>query len=300
MTACYSLLSRMSKVLALVVLCSPALAPAAPARTTRSAAAAPISITAFNIKWYGLGGALGGTREEYRQESIRDHLTKNNLWTDVIAFEEVVDVASLQDEVVGPDYTCNSYENNNSQHQHVVICAKNKFNMSLASDDDNFALETVQLGQESRYRPAVHGVLKNARGKILLHVYAVHLKAMPTFGETRLEQVRAITDYMRERPENEPAVIVGDFNTFADDTERMDEAFAEVGMAQVELDSEYTYRVPNQGGTFDRIWVTESLLPSEPARVTGPCNEPRANKAIIAEYNKNVSDHCPVTAVLGQ
>ena len=252
-----------------------------------------ISITTFNIKFYGLNGVFGGPAgSESRDSSIKAHLNRFQLWTDVMVFQEIVNVAALK-ALVGTDYLCKTYDHSDKTHQHVVLCHKKKFSFVTASDDDNYALEGVSLDQ---YRPAVHGVLINKKGRRLLHIFGVHLKAQPNCSDIREQQIGVIGDYLKARTDSEPTIILGDFNTFHSDPETFSDVFddASIDMKQAVNSYKFTYRSGNNGSKLDRIWLSRSLQVSKPAKVAGPCNEVGSNHA-VKTYNKEVSDHCPVT-----
>lgn len=258
------------------------------------APATTLSFTTFNVKWYGLNGRLeGAPGSETRAAAIRAHLQSNNLFTDVMAFQEVVDVNDLVRNVVGDGYSCESYAHSNSRHQHVVICVSSAYRFEVADDDDNFTLENVAMRD---HRPAVHGVVKTRRGTPVAHVMAVHLKAMPDYSETRLTQTRMIAEYMADIDADLPIVIMGDFNVFNSDPEDMQAIFDEyeLGMRELEVVEANTYRTPNLGSKLDRIWARGMSTAARP-HAYGPCNAAASQRDKIAVFNRQVSDHCPVS-----
>ena len=253
-----------------------------------------ISITTFNIKFYGVNGVFGGQAgSETRDDTIMAHLTKYQIWTDVMIFQEIVDVERLE-AMVGKHYSCKSYDHADKTHQHVVLCHKKTFSFVTASDDDNYALEDVSL---DKHRPAVHGVLVNKDGKRLLHIFGVHLKAQPNFSDIRATQVGIIGNYIKTRADHEPTIILGDFNTFNNDPATFSEIFANDGVDMKPAADTYnfSYRSGGQGSKLDRIWHSNSLHVVEQAKVSGPCNDSGRSSQAIKTYNKEVSDHCPVT-----
>ena len=252
-----------------------------------------VTVTTLNIKYFGLNGDPNSTVPESRSATIKAHLTREQLFTDVMVFEEIVDVEMLKTEIVGAGYRCHSYDHPNPTHQHVVICAKAAFTLEQAHDDDNFILEDVTLG-EDRYRPAVHGVLKDGRGRPLLHIFGVHLKAYPQFSNIRLQQADVVAEYMDQRVEAAPIMILGDFNTYTDDVAHLTARFGQVedGLAQVNVPGQFTWRSGSSGSKLDHIWLSRSAVASR-TRIAGPCNS--TDRAAIDLYNQQVSDHCPVT-----
>lgn len=253
-----------------------------------------LSITTFNIKYFGLDGDHDGEPgDDYRANTIIAHLNKYNLWSDVNIFQEIVDVPALQS-LMGTDYLCHSYDNEDPRHQHVVICHKKKYTFIVASDDDNYALEDVAM---ERYRPAVHGILKARNGDRLLHVFGVHLKAQPNQSDIREQQTNVIADYLASRQDLEPVVIAGDFNTFNSDSDMMTQIYQRdaVDMKQVDNTNQFTYRSGSKGSKLDRFWISNTLKVTQNPTVSGPCNSVRGNNSDVSQYNKQVSDHCPVT-----
>lgn len=263
------------------------------ARAEEFARNAPLSITTFNIKYFGLNGDPESSATESRADAIREHLSRERLFTDVMVFEEIVDVEMLKRDVVGPAYTCRSYDHPNPEHQHVVVCVRGEFVFAPATDDDNYALEDVTLGQ-ARYRPAVHGVVKSRRGQPLLHVFGVHLKAYPEFSNERLQQADIIADYLNQRGDDAPVIILGDFNTYNQDVSELSERFARVdrGLTLVEVPGPYTWRSASSGHKLDHVWISSDLTAGD-ARIAGPCAT--THRDTIASYLRSVSDHCPVT-----
>lgn len=252
---------------------------------------AAVSLTTMNIRFYGLNA------EENREPELIRYLDDNALWSDVMVFQEIVDVARLQEKVVGFGYTCVSYASEASGHQHVVVCHKPTLRFEKAADDDDFILENVAMGS-TMYRPAVHGILRTASGSRIAHLVAVHLKAMPEDGAKRIEQMHMIHDYLAfERSDSLPAILVGDTNLFDDDVDAVTEILTDddLGLKAVATPGRYTYRVPELGQKFDRVWLGEGLSVQGAARVAGPCNlSGPAGEAKIRVFNKAVSDHCAV------
>lgn len=256
---------------------------------TSAAAADPkraLTLTYLNIEWFG------SHDDEARVPKLQKYFTDNQLWADVMVFEEIVDVPLLKDEVLKGDYECRSYEHNDANHQHVVVCNRNQFAFVKASDDDNFTMENVQM---RTLRPAVHGILTDASGNRLLHVFGVHLKAMPDKSDVRRQQVQMIADYVKDRADDEPAVVVGDYNSYADDEAAFSRIFGAT-MTKVNISAQYTYRTSQYRNKFDLAYASPGISSGISERVVGPCNGGTA--AQIEEYNENISDHCPVNLTL--
>lgn len=260
-----------------------------------------LSITTFNVKYFGINGNPSSTTPESRVDTLKDHLARNHLTTDVMVFEEIVDVDMLKTQVLGRGYNCRSYNNSAPQHQHVAICYKSEFTLENASDDDDDVLADVMMGEE-RYRPAVHGILKNRRGQALLHIVGVHLKAFPEFSNIRLQQADIIATYLDQRADSDvPVAILGDFNTYGNDAENLNNRFVDAGegLKKVAVNAAFTWRGTGSrtGQKFDHVWISNHLTASN-VRVAGPCNS--NDRAAIKAYNSKVSDHCPVTMTLSR
>lgn len=253
--------------------------------------ASSLSFATFNIRWYGLNGdAMGETGSESRDESIRQHLVDNELLTDVLAFQEIVDVEGLK-EVVGSDYSCESYDHVQPRHQHVVVCVKSPLRF-VKAEDENFAYEAVSL---EHHRPAVHGWVVTAQGRKLVHFIAVHLKAMPNKSQTRLTQAEILGDALAKMSTKVPAIITGDFNTYENENSLIQDKFAERGLDLVEQDSDqpFTFRSDRYQNKFDRVYSSGVTYARKP-RVVGPCNG-NVTREERDRYFQEVSDHCAVT-----
>lgn len=250
-----------------------------------------VSFTTLNIRWYGLNGdAVGRLGSETRDETIRNHLVEHDLLTDVISFQEIVDVPRLK-KLLGKAYDCQSYDHENSRHQHVVVCVKAPLKF-LQAEDDNYAFEDVSL---RHHRPAVHGWVTSSRGRKLLHFVAVHLKAMPDKTEIRLTQAEIIGDALAGMDTKLPTMITGDFNTYNDEAEQIQAKFAERGVDLEEQPTHeaYTFRSTQYQNKFDRVYSSQ-LKYTVPPHVVGPCNG-NPTREELKDYYQNVSDHCAVT-----
>ncbi len=271
--------------------------------------ATELKITTFNVKNYGGGGLLYGDHEEawsdkiaadeHRDKTIREFMKREQIFSsDVIAFQEVLDVDRLQKKILDKVFACTSYKLE-TKEQHVVICLKGDYEFVKAPDDNNFILEDIALGN---LRPAVHGIIKDKKtGDELIHIFAVHLKAFPEAFDTRLNQIGILAKYLKEKQDQTPSVILGDFNSYDNEPEKFDDIFNQQGLPIVEIETQvsYTYRTTKYKSKFDRFWIDHAALSSDPPEVSGPCNNASNSEGEgyqnISYYNKNVSDHCPVT-----
>ena len=262
--------------------------------TATSALAEPISITTVNIKFYGQNRT-----NDSRDARIREFFTLTGVYSDVFAFEEIVDVVGLEKNLLQDRYKCHSYDHSNRGHQHVVVCVRNGLSFVVANDDSNYAYEDVAL---TNLRPAVHGILVNAGGRELAHIVAVHLKAMPNDGATRNRQVKLIADNLSNRGDDLPVVFLGDLNSYGNDVEKFAQIFNESGISLEPLPMPfYTFRTSRYQSIFDWVLVTGDVESTTPVRVSGPCNDSWSSGTAfddLAFYNEKVSDHCPVSTTL--
>lgn len=268
------------------------------------ALSAQLKVSSFNIRFYGNSLSEDSDKvKDGRDSYIKDFLTKENILTsDVIVFEEIVDKEALVGNVLGNEFNCTSYDVRNAGHQHVMVCHKPEYKFEKAADDDNFILEDVTLGKN--LRPAVHGLLKNQKGQTLAHLVGVHLKAMPNESSTRERQMQVIAGYLNKQDKNTPIIMTGDFNSFEDDADNFTKILNLKGndMAEVENPSPYTFQDGKYRNKLDRIWASDEVKVISKIEVKGPCNNRSPGEGSgygnVAYYNKNISDHCPITAVV--
>jgi endonuclease/exonuclease/phosphatase family metal-dependent hydrolase len=263
------------------------------------ASAGELRVSTFNVQWYGLGSHKEGrAQDEHRDKALRKFVSQELSASDVIAFEEIVDVARLKREILGEAYKCVSYSNDDPKHQHVVLCYRSALTLSPEEGEESYTLDSVALG---RHRPAVLGLLKDGSGQPLAHLMAVHLKALPDFSARRAQQARLMARRLARFQDGVPVVVLGDFNTHqteeSDDEQMLSEIFGagKLGLRWVEHRFKRTYRSSRYAGRFDHVWASPELK-SSGVRVSGPCNS--RDKELIERYNQQISDHCPFSVTL--
>jgi endonuclease/exonuclease/phosphatase family metal-dependent hydrolase len=260
----------------------------------------PLTFTEVNLNWFGLDGSPDNNAgDETRVDSIRQYLQDQGLMADVMAFEEIVDLDMLKSGILDDAYSCASYDRDDPKHQHVVICVRQGLTFAPADGADGYALESVDVN--GHLRPAVHGIVEDAAGRRLAHVFAVHLKAMPDKSDVRLQQVQALGDYLaNRRAGGEPVVILGDWNTYASDPENFQKVLGPNGLRLAEEPEPYTWASVTENfppAKFDRVWMSDALAGKVASlHVIGPCSS--GDKTEIGDYNTDVSDHCPVSLKL--
>jgi len=271
-----------------------------------------LTVTSFNIKYFGLGGSMNGTpQQESREPFLKQFLSQHIPNSDVLVFQEIVDVDRLASRVVGNSYNCQSYDSNNVKHQHVVICAKNNLVFVKEPSDNNNVIDDVSIDGVQKSRPAVHTLIADRAGNILARVIGVHLKAYPSESKTRQDQIGKIARFINALPIKSrqiPIILTGDFNSYnsSDTNFNFDDdiLFSNIFKSQrVDLDEainkfDYTFRSPSSRGKFDRFWISSKISQIDSVQVTGPCNDTKSKNDDFSDaafFYKNISDHCPVT-----
>ncbi len=279
--------------------------------TCLNAHALNLKVSTFNIRWFGLGGTMEGTlKDEKRTVHLKDFI--NNIskivQSDVISLQEIVDQDKIK--TYFPNHTCTGYNNETPKHQFVMICVKKPMKLVLDAGDDNFTWEDIGelivAGKTMKLRPAVHGVIQDAKGTNLAHMVAVHLKADPEAAAVRIEQINRIKKHFEnDYTDKLPLIIAGDFNAHVADLTKMKKddylMFDEIlrggktPMNHIE-NLEHTFRADKTHHTLDHYWVSNDL------KYTIPAVWPECKKGLTGTkfmdpkfYAKEVSDHCPVT-----
>ncbi len=259
-----------------------------------------LSITTFNVKIFGLGGHFSGEiGDEYRDNWLKEFVANNLNDSDVITFQEIVDVSRLKN-MLFPEYQCVSYDTLESvsrKHQHIVLCYKTSKYYFANFYNDNYIIEEVAL---IKYRPALYGVLMDLKGNAVADIVSLHLKASPSGKEKRLRQAKILKDFLKGKRHKgyRPLIITGDFNTFNNDVEELSNVFNELEIKHVDNDL-WTYRVWKYQNQFDHFWVSNNALEKiKSIKVSGPCNNQQgyfSRYQDVGFYNTFISDHCPVT-----
>lgn len=271
------------------------------------AQAVTVKLTSFNIRWYGLNGSMtGDPGSETRDLSVRDFMNRHVFPTDVVAFQEIVDVRRLE-RLLPSGVECVSYEGAEAKHQHVVLCASEKYRLIKVAHDDNFTIEEVAINSKSR--PAVRADLADRRtGRRVMRIVAVHLKAFPDESEARIYQSRRIGEDLSRAEQDLPTVILGDFNTYS--TSNNGQAQDDVKLIEGALQAEYrrdplrflpheagvyTYRNKNRRSQFDQFYFSGSLRPIGRPVVFPICSSTSEGQGYLNSkfYYEKVSDHCP-------
>lgn len=252
-----------------------------------------IQVTSLNIEWFGVGGRMTGNPSlETRDDDLKKYFKKYFSKTDVFVFQEIIDEKRLQKTI--PGFRCHTYDRHNPRHQHVVVCAKKIFSQSTKT------FNSVDL-QNPGLRPAQMVEIAISKD-FKVQIVGLHLKARPDGSHTRLDQIKALKS---EIDANSNMILIGDFNTYhvkktglqKDDDDLITELLGQDEFKQA-YDDVGTYLGRDGLAQFDRAWVRN--LNTINSFVHGPCHEqtkfPYNDRSY---YIKNISDHCPVTVVVG-
>jgi endonuclease/exonuclease/phosphatase family metal-dependent hydrolase len=275
------------------------------------ASATSLKITSFNIEWFG--NKYDNPRSEQRQEKdpvqiqTRKEEVKKFLnyygHPDVYAFQEIVDVRSLQD-VLPAGWSCMTYDIANELHQHVVLCASPKYRFLRVPYDSDDIIDAVATDREWS-RPALRVDLADQKGRRLLRIVSVHLKAMPMETKERLRQSLEIANDLKSNLDL-PSVVVGDFNSFtvdqskqaANDVDLILQKLqqADPGFQRAEHVLPYTYRRARNRAQFDHFYYSSGVELVGSPRVFEVCSKDlKGNNPYydIQFFNQWISDHCP-------
>lgn len=274
---------------------------AASAANSSNGIGSTLTFVSFNTRYYGLGGEMENQpSDEKRQVVFSKFFDKKVPHADVYAFQEVVDPSLIQGSLVPSTYTCLTYKNDFPKHQHVVLCVSPKYQIVHEPSDDNDIIDAV-AGSEGRSRPALHMILADKYGTPLLRVVGVHLKAFPDQSATRIEQARAIKNFLTSVTNPQlPVVVTGDFNTFNHDEDDIATILEGVGVQHVKNPSPFTFRTDIYSSRFDHFYISSGLKLAQPMWTYPVCSLPgsAADMKAVKIYNDTISDHCPVSIKL--
>lgn len=273
-----------------------------------------LEVATFNVKWFGVrvddprGGKpspIDPAKIKQRAQIMRDFMNTILAPKDVVAFQEVVDVAMLK-QTLPAGWNCISYQHRNPHHQKVAICASPKFKFMPVPYDRDPTIEEIAIDPEWG-RPGVRADLADASGKRLLRIVALHLKSAPEFTKDRVYQMQvAAKDLGRDRPV--PTLVLGDMNTFwpkdtnqrypdvnylENELRKFDQSFRHIPHTE-----EFTFRSHKFYSQFDHIFINGQVKLVSGPSVFRVCNQKRDGTGYYKFdfYYENVSDHCPVKA----
>ncbi|MEM7645925.1 MAG: hypothetical protein AAF203_03350 [Pseudomonadota bacterium] len=265
-----------------------------------------ITMTTFNLKWYGLGGNIWGhSSMEFRKDNIRRFIKEELSRSSIIVFTEIVDNELLAD-TVKDTMECMGYQRESSRHQHTAICF-DKSKYRAEKYDEDYIIPEVDLGRNGQ-RPATHAKICRKKGKCFLQVLGVHLFAGRET-ENRKKQIQVIKDNFDRQSRMLPTAILGDFNSYnttQTGLEKSDMAFFEEILSSKNRRFKTTnkdiptYNSGERGRVYDHIVVSTNIKVSKTSGYLACANNTNFNKRYIPYYSfkRYFSDHCPMTATL--
>jgi len=265
-----------------------------------------LTVSTFNLQWFGLGGALWGSPEqEFRQETLKRFIAQELKNSDVIVFTEAVDTQLLQ-KIVAPRRECVTYESELKTHQHTLICFNVK-KYRLEKYDTDYIIEEVNLGSRG-HRPATQAKLCHKKGKCFLQVLGVHLAAGRKTAK-RLQQIELIRANFDRQEKLLPTIIMGDFNSYITSQTNLDEddivifekaLSSEKNQFQAVTKGIFTFRSGDKARSYDHIVATQNIKIHSTKGYKACAKTINYNERFIPyqSFRRYFSDHCPVTAVI--
>lgn len=281
-----------------------------------SLAATNLEVSTFNTRWFGLSvqDPRSGNMKpvppavlEERARIMKDFIEKNIQNKDVISFQEVVDVASLE-ALLPKGWHCASYKMQNLYHQRVALCASGKYQLLNPPYDTDNSIEEVATDSDWS-RPALRMDLADLNGKRIVRIVGVHFKSAPTFSKERQRQASVIAEDLAKDP-TVPAILLGDLNTYSakqtgedkDDVEKIVSALQKTDKSfqGIPHNVRYTYRSYKYASLFDHVLVNRGIKAKAAPNVYAVCNNSQEGQGYLdfKYYYKFVSDHCPVSVSL--
>jgi len=165
-----------------------------------------LKITTFNIRCFGFGGNYyQKTKSELRGPYLKHFIDSNFSDTDVFVFQEIMNPLYLP--VILPDgFKTYTYEHEYKRHMFIVLACKKELEIKDFKPIPDTALDTETS------RPAFYGLL-TLNDDSLLDIIGVHLKSKSDHTESRLEQAKSISKFIKDLPASRPKLMTGDFNS---------------------------------------------------------------------------------------
>jgi hypothetical protein len=269
-----------------------------------------LRIATFNVRWYGVGGDIDTPTAETRNPMLRAFVAEHLGDAEVIVFEEILDVAMLQAEVLPAGWTCSTYTSTQPGHQFVVGCLAPGLLLTREADDDDLGYQPLAMGT---LRPGLAGILRDeATLAPIARIIGVHLKATPASTERRLQQANILVERLaglESLNEALPTIVLGDFNAHravdthgtADDWTLISDVFAshpELALERVDYSFENTFR-DKEAHAFKLDHMYLGGASATNVEVAGACNLAwPADQATIEQHFDEISDHCPLIATV--
>lgn len=278
--------------------------------------AAQFEVVTFNVRW------LGVTVDDPRLPnpkpkdpvlvkkqiaSMADFMKKVVNPKSIIVFQEVVDLTALRT-ILPINWTCDGYKSANIHHQHVVLCVSPLFRIVNVPHDRNKVIEAV-ASDAVWSRPAIRADITDLKGRRFLRVVGLHLKAAPNFSLERQRQMKVIAQDLRMSAAI-PTILLGDMNTYSaketgqlfDDVVLLEKILKQTDPTFVHLKHKepFTFRSPQHRSQFDQIYFNGPIKLVNGPDVFDVCSQTVNGTGYLdfKYYYENVTDHCPVKAIL--
>lgn len=279
--------------------------------------ATQLEVVTFNVRWFGL--TVDDPRSpnpkprdpalvKRQIASMADFMKRVVNPQSVIVFQEVVDIDALR-LILPANWSCDGYRHANKLHQHVVVCASPLYRIVNVPYDGNKIIEGV-ASDTTWSRPAVRADITDRMGRRILRVVGVHLKSAPNFSMERQRQMNVIGQDLRQTTSPIATVILGDMNSFLrketgqplDDADLLERILKTSDPSFVHLPHKepFTYRSAQHRSQFDHIYYNKGVTVLRGPDVFDVCSQTKDGAGYLnfAYYLENVSDHCPVKAII--
>lgn len=265
-----------------------------------------VTVSTFNIKWYGLGGGMWNhPSQEYRQSFLKRFFEEELASSDIIVFSEIVKTESLA-ALLFPRMDCVTYSGQWDRHQHTMICYNNK-KFHAEKYDTDYIIPEVNLGSGGQ-RPATQAKICRIHGKCFLQVLGVHLAAGRKT-QKRMEQVQYIKNALVKQDNPLPTIILGDFNSYSIEQTGFEKS--DMGFFEDILSDQHqqfrsvtrgigTYNSGERARNYDHIVISHEIKVLKRWGYQACQAQVNMNERFVPyfSFRRYFSDHCPVTAEL--
>ncbi|WP_114786231.1 endonuclease/exonuclease/phosphatase family protein [Vibrio tetraodonis] len=272
--------------------------------------ASSLSVTTWNIEWLTTTPSkqfIESKRTQADFDALANHFATTD--TDILAFQEVNDIAALR-AVVGKDYDIYLSERantNNKRHQFEDINQYTGFAIRKGLSVERQSDVRLDKRKNSKLRFATYMII-TPKQKPSLHILSLHLKARCSGAyknskdcQVLMSQGKALNQWILDREKaDEQYMILGDFNHNL--SYQGDWLWNEItqtssaSLATLSTQPRCKVRSRNQPkrlhqfrSLIDHIIVSQELSLSTPKQVTFPSEQ-------VLKYH--LSDHCPLQTTL--
>lgn len=249
-----------------------------------------LKVTTFNIRCFGFGGNYYQKEmSELRGPYLKHFLEKNYSDTDVFVFQEIMNPLYLP-VILLKGFKTYTYEHDYKRHMFVVIACKEELEVK-----NHKPIPLTALDRETS-RPALYGQL-NFNNKPLLDIIGVHLKSQSEHTESRIDQAKSISKFIKSLDESIPKLMTGDFNSHViestlnnkDDLTYLEEVFE--GQLKLIAHNSNTYLSSRDIMSLDHFFISGAKALSVEVYNLPDYSPDQSFKHF---YNE-ISDHLPVS-----